>query len=251
MPSNPKWIALNDTDGRKFATDARSRAEPPTPAGIDLDYWPLFSVTDDQSSNAHSSTLVSTGPTRVADGSLFVADFSGTVALHFPVTVPSEWTIMVSAKPDDITNFKHLCGAGPSGAANADRWGVLYLRDTPSSADGGVRVIWGDDSSACRIDSDDPVFLASEYSCFGVRFTTGTADVKIVSGFDDVNTTVTEGNATTCAPPQHPFYIGMGGAYTSQKWAGKVARLWVWRKRLSDFAFNHYLAQLADAYCGA
>ena len=250
MANNPKWITLTGTDGRKFATDARLRAEPPTPPNVDLDYWPLFDEAGDESSNNHAATLVSTGPTRVADGDLFVASFSGTVALHFPLTVPSEWTIIVAAKPDDITNFKHLCGAGPSGAANADRWGVLYLRDTPSSADGGIRVIWGDDTNACRIDSDDAVFSASDYACLGIRFTTGTADVDIVAGLDDVGTTVTEGNATTCAPPQHPFYIGMGGAYTSQKWAGKIARLWVWRKSLSNREFDYRLGQMRDAYCG-
>lgn len=247
---DPKWIDLMGDGGRNFAANVRLRAEPPTPRGIDLDFWPLKSVTDDQSDNAHSGTTASGGPTRTTDNGLYVADFGAGQAVHYPLSVPSEWTIITACKPDSFTNFAHLCGAGPVSASNSQRWGILYMRDTPSSQDGGLRVIWGDGTNASRIDSDDPVFSTSNYLCLGVRFTTGTADVDVLSQFDAITTTVTEGTATTCNPGANNFYIGRGGNYATQPWDGKVARLWVWRKALPDRAFDYYTSQIAAAYCG-
>ena len=223
-----------------------------TPPGCELDYNPAESVSADQSSNAYAATLVGAGPSATDFGGHPCAEFDGNVAVHYDIPIPSEWTILAVCSADSLANFAHLCGAGPSNAANDERWGVLYLRDTPSSADGGIRVIWGDGTNQSRIDSDDPVFSTS-LNVIGVRFTTGTANVDIresghKGAFVNVDRTQTQSDASTCNPGDYNFYIGMGGAYTLQRWDGKVARLIVWDRSLDDDEFDYWLRRLIDVY---
>ena len=214
----------------------------PSPPGVYLDYNPHLDESGDSSDNAHAATLVSGGPSTATESGFTVAVFDND-AVSFDLGKPAEWTVMAAVKLSAIVSLQHICGSRDSSQTNSTAWGVLYNRDTPTSVDGGLRVIWGDGTNQSRIDTDDPVFTGN-WDVVAVRFTTGTADVEVNANGNAMSKTLTQADADTTEGTAYDFNVGRGGENSSQALDGRIGRLWVWNERLNDDDFIYYRRRL-------
>lgn len=221
------------------------------PVDVWLDYNPQLNHLGDSSPNSFAATIIS-APTTVTENGIQVASYTSDV-IHFPLNEggnkPAEWTILAVVNVTNIGSFQHICGSRNSAQTNSSSWGVIYNRDTPSAADGGLRVIWGDGANASRIDTDDPVFPEGGWVVVAVRFTSGIADVDVNANGDNETTTVTEGAATTTEGAAQNFFIGWGGNNSTQPLQnGRIARLFVLNRRMNDDDFFFWRRWLRYAY---
>ncbi len=220
---------------------------PGSPVGVLLDYDPSRNVDADSSPNGYAAVLHGGGPTEATENGITVGSFSSD-ALEFELPRPANWTIIAMVKLTNNATFQHVCGSRDSLQNNDTAWGVLYNRDTPGAVDGGLRVIFGDDANASRIDTDDAVFPTGQWAVVAVRFNDGVADVEVNADGDDVATTVTEGNASSSTGDAEPFFIGYGGDNSFQSLNGSIARLLVWDRALNDDDFEYWRRELRNSY---